>query len=120
MRSIHSLGILLGGAMLLGAAGTAQAQDTVRANVPFAFVVNGQEMPAGHYLIQRDDLSPSMLLIRGDERHNHAAAFVLTNRDGGQDAAGSRAALTFQRYENTYRLSSVWDSQDEGFDLVTR
>ncbi len=47
--------------MLLSAADTARASTStvLKANVPFAFEVNGQTLPAGHYLIQReDDSSP--------------------------------------------------------------
>ena len=120
MTSIGKTGIALAGAILLCVGGTAQAApDTVAtANVPFAFEVNGQTMPAGKYLIQRDESTPSVLLIRGEQKNNHAAAFVLTIRDGGQDPAGSDSVLAFKRYENTYRLAGVWDSNEQGFDLL--
>jgi hypothetical protein len=122
MTSVFKTGIVLAGASLLALSGTAQAgMDTVvKANVPFAFVVSGKTMPAGRYRIQRDELSPSLLLIQGDEKRNHAAAFVLTIGDGGHDPAGSKPVLTFNRVENTYQLTGVWDSQDNGVDVVTR
>ena len=122
MTSIFKGGIVLAGAILLGAADTAQAdmEQVVKANVPFAFVVNGQTMPAGKYRIERDDLSPSLLLIRGDQKSNHAATFVLSIRDGGRDPSGATPVLTFKHVENTYQLTSVWDSQDDGFDVATR
>ena len=122
MTSIFKGGIVLAGAILLCAAGTAQAgmEPVVKANVPFAFVVNGQTMPAGKYRIERDELSPSLLLIRGDQKSNHAATFVLSIRDGGRDPSGSTPVLTFKHVENTYQLASVWDSQDDGFDVATR
>lgn len=122
MTSIFKGGIVLAGAILLTASGTAQAgmEPVVKANVPFAFVVNGQTMPAGKYRIERDDLSPSLLLIRGDQKGNHAATFVLSTRDGGRDPSGSTPVLTFKHVENTYQLTSVWDSQDDGFDVATR
>lgn len=122
MTSIFKGGIVLAGVLLLSVAGTAQAgmEPVVKANVPFAFVVNGHNMPAGKYRIERDDRSPSLLLIRGDQKSNHAAAFVLSIRDGGRDPSGSTPVLTFKHIENTYQLTSVWDSQDEGFDVVAR
>lgn len=121
MTSIFKAGIVLAGA-ILAVAGTAQAgtEPVVKANVPFAFVVNGRTMPAGTYRIERDELSPSLLLVRGDQRSNHAAAFVLSSRDGGRDPGGSAPVLTFKHVENTYQLASVWDSPDDGFDVVTR
>jgi len=122
MTSIFKGGIVIAAALLLAAAGTAQAGDepVVKANVPFAFVVNGHAMPAGKYRIEQDELSPSMLLVRGDQKSNHTATFVLANRDGGRDPKGSTPVLTFKHVENTYQLTSVWDSQDDGFDVVTR
>src|SRR5262245_10891648 len=121
MTSIYRTGIILGGAILLCVGGTAQAgtDPLVKADVPFAFVVNGRTMPAGKYRIERDELS-STLLIRGDQKNNHAAAIVLSIRDGGHDPAGSKPVLTFNHVENTYQLTGVWDSQDDGFDVVTR
>ena len=122
MTSIFKGGIVLAGAILLSAAGTAQAgmEQVVTANVPFAFVVDGHTMPAGKYRIERDELSPSLLLIRGDQKSNHAATFVLSTRNGGRDPSGATPVLTFKHVENTYELTSVWDSQDDGFDVATR
>ena len=122
MKSIRLKGIVFAGAMLLGVGASADAQDIlVKAKVPFAFVVNGQNMPAGKYVIQRDENSPSTLLIRGDQKNNrHASVFVLTIRDGRQDPAGDKAVMTFTHSENTYQLASIWDSQDDGFDVMSR
>ena len=122
MKAIAMKGLVFAGAMLLCAGATAQAADTlVKANVPFAFEVNGQSMPAGKYLIQQDQNSPETLLIRGDQRTNsHAAVFVNTVRDGGQDPQGDKPIMTFKRAENTYELTSIWDSQADGFDVLSR
>jgi hypothetical protein len=117
MRKMMRNAVLIAGAILLFAGGTARAStsNVLEANVPFPFVVNGQTMPAGKYMVQRD-MSSSVLLIRG-EGNNHASAFVLTTPDGGSDPAGSRPALTFKRHENQYRLASVWESGNQGWDV---
>ena len=122
MTSILKTGVVLAGAILLCAGGTAQAamEPLVKANVPFDFVVNGQTMPAGRYRIERDDLSPSLLLIRGDQKGNHNAVFVLTVADGGRNPAADKPVLTFNHIENTYQLAGVWSSQDDGQDVVGR
>jgi hypothetical protein len=91
----------------------------LKATVPFPFVVRGQTFPAGKYRVQRDDMTTSVLLIRG-EGSNHAAAFVPATPDGGHDPAGSQPALTFKRYESQYRLASVWESQSQGYDVSAR
>src|SRR5262245_26215540 len=124
MKSIGLKRIVCAGVMLLGVGATAQAQAgdiLVKADVPFAFVVNGQNMPAGKYVIQRDENSPGTLLIRGDQKNNlHASIFVMTIRDGRQDPAGDKPIMTFKHAENTYQLSGIWDSQDDGFDVLSR
>jgi hypothetical protein len=111
----------LAAGVMLVCAGTARAGMTtmLEANVPFPFVVNGENFPAGKYVIQRDDTSPAVVLIRG-EKDNHAAAFVLTMHDDGRDPAGSRSVLSFNRYENQYRLASIWESGSDGLDVISR
>jgi hypothetical protein len=121
MKSIGITGVVFAGALLLCSGGAQAADILVKADVPFAFVVNGQPMPAGKYLIQRDENSPSTLLIRGDQKNNSGAAiYVITIRDGRQDPAGDKPVMTFKHSENTYQLASIWDSQDDGFDVLSR
>jgi hypothetical protein len=123
MRSIFRKEFMLAGAMLLVVSGTARAgmEPVVHTKVPFAFVVNGQTLPAGKYVIQRDDLSLGTLLIRSDEKSKPGGVFVTTIRDGGADPAGKfKPVLMFKKVENQYRLTSVWDGEDEGFDVVGR
>jgi len=121
MRSILRIAALAAGPIVLCAAGAARADTSImlEAKVPFAFVVNGQSFPAGTYAVQRDDTSSSVLLIRG-EHGTHASAFVTTSPDGGHDPAGARPILTFTRHENQYRLSSIWQSASEGWDVPGR
>jgi hypothetical protein len=107
-------------AVLLCGTGTALAspETMFKANVPFAFEVNGRSMPAGKYIVQRDDESPEVLIIRGADKDNHAIALVSTTPDNGRDPAGSRSALAFKRHESRYQLSSVWQSDGDGLDVV--
>ena len=111
--------VVVAGALLLGASATAQASvtDVLHADVPFAFEVNGQSLPAGRYTIERDDLLSTVLLIRG-EGTNHKAVFVSTTPDGGKDPAGWKPVLTFKRHENQYRLSTVWETDNQGWDVA--
>jgi hypothetical protein len=121
MRSMMSKSMVLAGAFLLvaGATTKAAASSVVEVKVPFPFVVNGRSLPAGQYMVERDDTSPSVLLIRG-EKGNHTATFVSSMPAGGQDPAGSAPVLLFKRDENQYRLSSVWESSSEGWNLTGR
>jgi hypothetical protein len=121
MQTSLKRALLAAGAILLGASGTAWASETTKvvAKVPFDFVVNGESFHAGTYDVQQDERSPSVLLIRG-EHGNKSAAFVMTRQDSGHDPAGSRPVLTFEKYENQYRLDSIWRSDMEGWDLIHR
>ena len=121
MRSIIRHVVLVAGAILLCAVGTARASSftVMEARVPFPFVVNGRIFPAGRYTVEREDTSSSVVLIKG-ERGNHAAAYLTTMPNGGHDPAGSQPALTFTRQENEFRLSGIWQSAYEGRDVVSR
>ena len=95
-------------------AGSAQAQEEVIAKVPFAFVVQGHSLPAGKYVVSRVSEDPSALVMRGEDANRKAIAIFLTMPADGHDPAGDKPALTFSRYENGYRLSTVWESASEG------
>jgi hypothetical protein len=102
--------------LTLGAA-RADASDTIRARVPFPFVVQNKTLPAGQYLLVREDTDPAVVLIREVSRP-YAAAFVVTNGAAGHDPAGEHPCLTFARYENQYRLSNIWESRNEGRTVI--
>ena len=105
------------GAALLVASGTARASSLVVVNVPFPFLVNNEMFPAGHYMVEEDSVGgPSVLFIRG--MHTPQAAFVLTREASGHGP--NKPALQFERHENQYRLSSVWESPTEGQTVVNR
>ena len=90
-------------------AGRARAQEAVVAKVPFAFLVRGQEFPAGRYNLTNEE---GLLTVRGID--NNAGLFAMTTPAGGADPIGDQPALVFVRYEKTYRLSQIWDSSSEG------
>jgi hypothetical protein len=92
--------------------GSASAQETVVAKIPFPFVVHGEEFAAGRYRVSDE---AGVLTIRGLD--NGAGMFALTIRADGRDPAGDQPALVFTPYENEYRLSEIWESDGEGFAL---
>lgn len=107
--------VLLAAGLVMMAGGAARAA-TVDARVPFPFTVEGRTMPAGRYLVQRDDTDPSVLLIQA-ENGSKAGMFVLVRPATGRDPAGDTPALTFDRYEDQYRLAGVWESATQGQEL---
>jgi hypothetical protein len=115
MRTFAKKSVMLAVVLLGFAAGTANAaaSDVLEVKVPFPFVVNGRNFPAGPYRVERSDASSSLLLIQG-ERGKRPATFVLTVPAVGHDPAGSAPALSFDHYENQNRLSTIWETGTEG------
>ena len=114
MRNVIKKSSVLALVFLGLCAGSARAEELV-VKVPFPFVVHGQTLPAGDYVVQRfDNQDPSALLIRSKNLHDKLAAIVMTGTAGGQDPAGDKPALTFTRHENQYRLSTIWESRTDG------
>jgi hypothetical protein len=93
----------------------AQAQPLVVARVPFAFTMHGERFPAGTYEVREVGSSGDLLSIQGAK--SGAMAYTFADQSHGTDPAGDRPALVFNRYENGYRLSEIWQSGVEGMTL---
>jgi hypothetical protein len=115
MQRVLRRATLIAAGLLALTGGTARAA-VVDVKVPFPFVVEGQQFPAGEYRLQRDQTDSSVVLIRG-EKGNTPAVFVLTTPAAGHDPAGDKPALTFKRYENQYRLTNIWESNSQGHEV---
>jgi len=107
-------GVMAVAALLVCLAGTAGAA-TVEVRVPFPFELHGQTLPAGHYLVTSD--GNGVVEIEG-VRGTRAGMFAMTTPASGHDPAGEKPALTFQRVETQYRLSTIWASGTEGFAIA--
>ena len=105
--------------VLAGTFARADASEVMKMNVPFPFVVRGLTLPAGHYMLQRDESDPAVWLIRG-EKGSRTGVYVLTSTASGHDPAGNKPSVSFSRVENEYKLSSVWESGTEGRTVVTK
>ena len=110
MSSIKGGAAVLTAALLVLAGRTAQAA-TIEASVPFPFVVHGQSLPAGRYLVT--DMGNGVVEIVG-ERGVRAGMYAMTVPAAGHDPAGKTPSLTFKRDETQYRLSSIWESGTVG------
>jgi hypothetical protein len=120
---VNVIGILkktapLGALLVVLGAGSAKAA-VVEAKVPFDFVVHGKTLPAGDYLLERDDNQPELLLIRGKDGV-HTNMIVLTEPAGERDPAGETPTLRFKRQGSEYWLADVWRSGNEGWEIEIR
>ena len=97
--------IALGVAAVMAAgAGAARADDTVTAKIPFAFMVNNIELPAGDYVLTRDTSNPELIEIA--TAAGRRVALVLTQRSG-DDGDKEQPQLEFERIGNQVFLTQV-------------
>ena len=114
MWSVLKRSMLVGVVCLAGASGTANAGTNVlEVKIPFPFVVGDQTLPAGQYMIQRDDYPHGALMLRNEHA---AASAILNTRPAAAPASpsGDQPSLQFTRGEDGYRLSNVWTSDGVG------
>lgn len=116
----YTLSILascLGLALMIAAPARAQLPGTsIRANIPFDFMVKGKTLPAGPYEIRRINDEPQGLDIYSRSNHEN----VLFETDAIQTRTFHRAELVFHRYGNTYFLYEIWTpGENVGRELPT-
>ena len=101
----HNLFPMLAVAVVLLAMGSSFAQTTnVVVDVPFAFTLGNQSVPAGHYELQSIRGEGILALRRGNQH------MTLVSTNSIQSAAASRGRLIFQRYGDRYFLRQIWMS----------
>jgi len=101
-------------AVLLAAVSMAQTKrGDVMADIPFPFVVAGQTLPAGHYILS--PATDSALRIQGSA---HQGTFVPTNITQ-RSASDSSCKVVFHRYGDSYFLSQIWvTGEARGRELI--
>lgn len=90
---------------VLASTPSAAAQNSyskVKADIPFAFQVGSQHMPAGTYDI--NVLAGPQVLLRGP---GNAGGFLLMNTTESLQVP-SKGKITFARYGNKYFLHQIW------------
>jgi hypothetical protein len=92
-------------ALAIGAATPSFAQSSlpIKADIPFAFQVNGTTMPAGTYLFRQEN--GSIMRLSGYDTHAQALAMALP--ENGTDPA-KISKITFNKYGDHYFLHNVW------------
>jgi len=107
---------LVGVLSLLLTSGSALAQNTIVANVPFGFSVNRTTMPAGEYTVSSVGGGNSLLIQSQDMK---TAKLVIPNRaETSKPSASSK--LVFHCYDNREHcfLYQIWvQGKDRGRQL---
>ena len=82
----------------------AQSSQMLTVDLPFAFQVNNQQFPAGHYRVSVDDGLPAVRLQNVESKQS---AFSISSpiQSGKTREVPS---LVFTRYDDRYFLSKIW------------
>jgi hypothetical protein len=107
--------ILVSVLSLLLATGSAFAQSrSIKANVPFNFVINRTTMPAGAYTITSVGTGETLRVQGVDNK-----AIMLVNANYAQAGhASAKTKLVFRCYGDRYILSQIWtEGSDRGRQL---
>jgi hypothetical protein len=83
----------------------AEAMD-ISCYVPFEFVVNGKELPAGRYQVS---IQNSVLIVRG---YAVGGAVTVTDALASREETGAR--LVFHRYGDRHVLREAWGGRYSG------
>ncbi len=96
---------LIGLGLLLATASAYAQTGVVKANVPFNFIVNKTELPAGEYMVQNLGLAGSAITIQSTDRK--VVTVIVPNAcESLTVPMGSK--LVFHRYGAQYFLSQIW------------
>jgi len=102
----------------LGATLTANAQirsdATIRANIPYSFVVNNTTLPAGTYVIKVADSDASGLSVLMIRSENGKTAVLFDTLPVTVPGFAPQTALVFDKIGDTYFLSKVFLKNYEG------
>jgi hypothetical protein len=95
----------------------AQGRTLIRnAKIPFDFSVNDKTFPAGVYSVTR--VNPEKIMLRLNSEDGGEAIHILTVPLQANESPKT-AKLIFNRYEETYFLSQIWESgETQGHKLL--
>jgi len=103
----ESVGRLLAGGALLTLAVAFSSAQTIRANIPFAFVASGSNLSAGEYTVEGQGWTDQMLQLCNLQQHQ--CAFVVASQVESR-RNNEPGKLVFNRYGNRYFLSEIWSA----------
>ena len=107
---------LIGLGLLLATASAYAQTGVVKANVPFNFIVNKAELPAGQYRIQPMGITASAMAIESPD--GKVAQAFLPNACASPQAQKT-TKLVFHRYGSHYFLAQIWKAgNDRGQELA--
>lgn len=105
-RRFMSIFIIIWAGVIGTSAVRAQDSQRLEVEIPFPFVLQDRELPAGNYRMGRiDPAKPNLLMLRNVNAH--IVRLVLTQRVEKETPSGS-TYLLFMRREGKFYLFQVW------------
>jgi hypothetical protein len=101
----NQLFALIGLGLLLATASAYAQTGVVKASVPFNFIVDKTEVPAGQYVIQPIGSTGTALAL--ENAKHEVVKLILPNSCQSSDAQ-AKTKLIFRRYGTRYFLSQIW------------
>jgi hypothetical protein len=101
----NQLFALIGLGLLLATASAYAQTGVVKANVPFNFIVDKTEVPAGQYVIQPIGYTGTALAL--ENAKHEVVKMILPNSCQSSDAQ-AKTKLIFRRYGTRYFLAQIW------------
>jgi hypothetical protein len=112
----NQLFALIGLGLLMATASAYAQTGVVKANVPFNFIVDKTQVPAGQYMIQSVGSSGTAMIIESQDRS--LVKLVLPNACESAQVQ-QKSKLVFHRYGDQYFLAQIWTAgNDRGRELL--
>ena len=109
-----SLCLVAGLGTTLAASAQVRSDATIRANIPYSFVVNNTTLPAGTYVLSVADPYGSDLTVLEIRSANSKIAVLFETQPITDPRSAPQTELVFEKLGDTYFLSRVFLKGDEG------
>jgi hypothetical protein len=101
---------IVGLGLLLAIASASAQTAALKANIPFSFIVNKADLPAGEYTLQTVGSTATAMLIESAD--GQTTSMVLPNACAALHPS-EKTRLVFHRYGDRYFLAQVWVAGNE-------
>ena len=105
----NQLFALIGLGLLLATASAYAQTGVMKANVPFNFIVDKTDVPAGQYLIQGVGTTGTAMAIESSDRSLVKLVLPIACESS---QAQEKSKLVFHRYGDQYFLAQIWTEGD--------
>jgi len=103
-------------AIAVGSASAAYAQDRVDAKVPFAFIVNGVQLPAGSYEVREMSEGSGVLTIESTDGRKVASVMTIPSSSSNEEGDPK---LLFDKIDNQYVLAGIEYGDGDGRKIIS-